>query len=44
MCDNGFGRRYRVPHRQQDGLEDLRVSLKRHNVALSHMTRSDGCT
>ena len=44
MSDNGSRWRLRVLHGEEKGIEDLKVSLKCHNMATKRTARNDGCT
>ena len=42
--NRGLGWRLKVSHREEKGVEDLRISLKLHNMATKRTTCNDGCT
>ena len=42
--NSGLGWRLKVSHREEKGVEGLRVLLKRHNMATKQTARNDGCT
>ena len=42
--DSGLEWRLGISHREEKGVEDFGISLKRHNMAIKQTACNDGCT